>query len=211
MANKKAQRQKKHLALVSLTRRSSRVGEMIEIINRKVLFVLVFAAIGTLETALAVTMVVPINDDNFHSAIATCLGTNPVDGLCSSSEYGSMPDWDTSQITNMTGCQSRLHFPDMSSFRCIGQNRFGSIFNGNISGWNTSGVRDMSYMFYEAVAFNQNIQRWDTSQLLDMSYMFSSVWNIAPSFNQPIGDWNTSRVTNMAGMFYAASSFNQSS
>ena len=75
MANKKVQRQKKHLTLtVSL------VGEMIEI-NRKGLLVLVFTVIATLEKALAVTQ---ISDSNFHSAIETCLGTNPVDGLCSS-------------------------------------------------------------------------------------------------------------------------------
>jgi len=49
MANKKVQRQKKHLALtVSL------VGKMIEI-NRKGLLVLVFTVIATLEKALAVT------------------------------------------------------------------------------------------------------------------------------------------------------------
>ena len=59
---------------------SSLVGEMIEI-NRKGLLVLVFTVIATLETALAVTQ---ITDSNFHSAIETCLGTNPVDGLCSS-------------------------------------------------------------------------------------------------------------------------------
>ena len=83
MANKKAQRQKKHLALtVSL------VGEMVEI-NRKGLLVLVFTLIAMLGKALAVTN---INDSNFHSAIETCLKTDPVDGLCSSSEYGSMPN-----------------------------------------------------------------------------------------------------------------------
>ena len=94
MANKKVERKKKHLALtVSL------VGKMIEI-NRKGLLVLAFTVIGALEKALAVTN---INDSNFHSAIETCLGTNPVDGLCSSSEYGSMPDWDVSLVTDMSG------------------------------------------------------------------------------------------------------------
>ena len=78
---------------------SSLVGEMIQI-NRKGLLLLVFTVIATLETALAVTQ---ITDSNFHSAIATCLGTNPVDGLCSSSEYGSMPDWDVSLVTDMNG------------------------------------------------------------------------------------------------------------
>ena len=30
----------------------------------------------------------PITDANFNAAIAACLSTNPVDGLCASSEYG---------------------------------------------------------------------------------------------------------------------------
>ena len=56
MANKRVQRQKKHLAFtVSL------VGEMIEI-DRKGLLVLLFTVIATLETALAVTQ---ITDSNF--------------------------------------------------------------------------------------------------------------------------------------------------
>ena len=29
----------------------------------------------------------PIDDDNFQQAINTCLSTNPVDGMCSDSEY----------------------------------------------------------------------------------------------------------------------------
>ena len=104
------------------------------------MFVLVFAAIGTLETALAVTMVVPINDDNFHSAIATCLGTNPVDGLCSSSEYGSMPDWDVSMVTDMSGWTG-------SAFQGFGSK---STFNGDISKWNTEKVTTMEYIFHSS-------------------------------------------------------------
>ena len=29
----------------------------------------------------------PITNDNFQKAINTCLSTNPVDGMCSDSEY----------------------------------------------------------------------------------------------------------------------------
>ena len=43
----------------------------------------------------------PITDANFQVAINTCLSTNPIDGMCSSSEYGAMPDWDVSNVTNM--------------------------------------------------------------------------------------------------------------
>ena len=53
---------------------------------------------STISGAAAVTA---ITDSNFGTAVSTCLGTNPVDGLCSSSEYGSMPGWDTSAVTSM--------------------------------------------------------------------------------------------------------------
>ena len=65
MANKKSSKAKE----TPFSHCSSFVGEMIEI-NRKGLLLLVFEAIGALETTLAVTN---INDSNFHSAIATCL------------------------------------------------------------------------------------------------------------------------------------------
>ena len=169
MANKKTQRQKKHLALtVSL------VGEMIEI-NRKGLLVLVFTLIATLEKALAVTN---INDSNFHSAIETCLGTNPVDGLCSSSEYGSMPDWDVSMVTDMSGYDT-------------GYQGFGdrTTFNGDISKWDTKKVTSVFAMFWFASAFNQNIGTWNTEKVTDMRSMFYT----ASAFNQNIGTWNTAQ------------------
>ena len=43
----------------------------------------------------------PITDYNFAEAIKTCLTMSPGDGMCSSSEYGAMPDWDVSNVTNM--------------------------------------------------------------------------------------------------------------
>ena len=216
MANKKAQRQKKHLALVSLTRRSSFVGEMIEIMNRKGLLVLVFTVIGTLETALAVTQ---ITDSNFHSAIATCLGTNPVDGLCSSSEYGSMPAWDVSSVTDMSGWRGTASqgFYEKSTFNADISNwdtsqvtnmnsmfQGASAFNQDIGSWNTEKVTNMGFMFDSASAFNHDIGSWNTAQVTSMAYMFDS----ASSFNQDIGSWDTSQVTNMWGMFEGATSFN---
>merc|ERR1719331_3045982 len=115
---------------------------MIEI-NRKVLLVLVFTAIATLEKALAVTT---INDSNFHSAIETCLETNPVDGLCSLSEYGSMPDWDVSMVTDMSD-------PGYYSARRGFAGK--TTFNGDITKWNTARVTNMGGMFEAAFAFNQ--------------------------------------------------------
>ena len=46
----------------------------------------------------------PITDDNFRDAIAACLvDPNEVDGMCSTSEYGAMPDWNVALVTNMLG------------------------------------------------------------------------------------------------------------
>ena len=154
-------------------------------INRKVLLLLVFTVIATLETALAVTN---INDDNFYSAIETCLGTNPVDGLCSSSEYGIMPNWDTSLVTDMGGGT----WPELKGF---GDK---STFNADISKWDTGQVTNMYSMFLWASAFNQDIGSWNTAQVTDMRNMF----NLASAFNQDIGSWNTEKVTNMKVMFY---------
>ena len=169
MGNKKSSKAKE----TPCSHCSSLVGEMIEI-NRKGLLVLVFTVIGTLETALAVTQ---ITDSNFHSAIATCLGTSPVDGLCSSSEYGSMPDWDVSLVTDMSG-----YVAETDSYKGFAlRNTFN--FNGDIGSWNTGKVTNMGYMFAYASAFNGDIGNWNTSRVTSMGSMFYS----ASAFNHDIG------------------------
>jgi hypothetical protein len=45
-----------------------------------------------LFTSLLIKAQTPIDDTNFQQAINTCLSTNPVNGMCSDSEYGAMPD-----------------------------------------------------------------------------------------------------------------------
>ena len=130
----------------------------------------------------------PITDANFQTAINTCLNTNSIDGLCTSSEYGAMPSWDVSQVTNMSEA-----FAGRTSF------------NADISAWNVDNVTNMFYMFTGASSFNQNIGSWNVSNVIDMSYLFVG----ATSFNQDIGDWNVSNVNNMFLMFAVATSFNQ--
>ena len=43
----------------------------------------------------------PLTDTNFLDAINTCLTADPVNGMCTNSEYGVMPDWNVSNVTNM--------------------------------------------------------------------------------------------------------------
>ncbi|MBN1214837.1 MAG: DUF285 domain-containing protein [Candidatus Lokiarchaeota archaeon] len=78
-------------------------------------------------------------------------------------------------------------------------------FNQDISNWNVSSVTNMELMFYDATSFNQDIEKWDVSNVQNMFAMFY----FATSFNQSIGDWDVSNVENVQAMFYFATSFNQ--
>lgn len=80
-----------------------------------------------------------------------------------------------------------------------------SLFNADISNWDTSSVTDMHAMFNEAGDFNQDISSWDTSSVTDMGYMF----RLAYAFNQPLNSWDTSQVTLTDWMFHVATDFNQ--
>ena len=145
-----------------------------------ILFMMILSSVSYSQT--------PITQDNFQTAIDTCLSSNPVNSLCSNSEYGAMPDWDVSQVTDMS-----------NAFE------YRNDFNGDISNWDVSSVTDMGFMFREASVFNQDIGSWDVSSVTNIYDMF---W-YAESFNQDIGSWDVSSVNRMQYMFYYASAFNQ--
>ena len=84
-----------------------------------------------------------ITDANFKTAINTCLTTNPVDGMCSDSEYGAMPNWDVSRVTDMSSV-----FKDKTEF------------NADLSSWDVSNVTTMEWMFYKANSFNTDLSDW---------------------------------------------------
>ena len=98
-----------------------------------------------------------------------------------------------------------------------------SMFNTDISSWNTSSVTDMELMFatsfnplYDlaqngfwsgganaASTFNRDLNGWDVSNLKNMRGMFA----LTKSFNGQIDNWNTISVTNFEYMFAGAASF----
>ena len=63
---------------------------------------------------------------------------------------------------------------------------------GDISYWNVSNVTDMWGMFYQCEKLESvgDISDWDVSSVTDMSRMFYN----CESFNQDISDWNVSKV-----------------
>ena len=106
------------------------------------------------------------------------------------------------------------------------------IKHGHISGWDTSKVTNMDFLFHKnhtkgeiptlnywdvhnvtsmcslfdgCEYFNQPLDKWDVSKVTNMKRMFRG----CKSFNQPLNMWNTSQVTNMEHMFHEAIRFNQ--
>ena len=74
----------------------------------------------------------------------------------------------------------------------------------NISKWDVSNIRNMSYMFSGCSDFNSDLSKWNVSNVTDMSHMFSGCEN----FNSDLSKWNVSNVKNMSYMFYRCSKFN---
>ncbi len=104
---------------------------------------------------------------------------------------------DTSKITDMS------HLFNSNAYSSDSHADY-SAFNGDISGWDVSGVEDMSWMFSVASAFNGNISEWDVSGVKSMGGMFSG----ASAFNGDISGWDVSGVEDMSWMFYNADAFN---
>ena len=126
----------------------------------------------------------PIPDASWHTFVDKCLEEAPDTGECtawaSGNNYGTMPNWNTSLVEDMSGYDGGFQgFGDKSTFDC------------DISKWNTGKVTNMGYMFHSASAFNQDIGSWNTEKVTDMRYMFDS----ASAFNHDISSWTGTAVT----------------
>lgn len=91
---------------------------------------------------------------------------------------------DVSNITNMSGMFSNMPF------------------NGDISDWDVSQVKDMSDMFDNCIEFtgiNTNLSNWNVSKVENMSAMF----NICSfnGINNDLANWDVSQVKDMSNMF----------
>ena len=76
--------------------------------------------------------------------------------------------------------------------------------NFNVSKWDTSNVKNMSYMFYRCYKFTgKGIGNWNVSKVIDMSCAFTGCKN----FNRDLSNWDVSNVTDMTHMFSCCNNF----
>ena len=94
-------------------------------------------------------------------------------------------DIDVSQITNM---ENLFNAFDKEIFK---------NFNGDISRWNVSNVKNMGWMFWECKKFNCDISDWDVSNVEKMISMFYD----CEKFNCDLSQWDVSNVKDMRYTF----------
>jgi surface protein len=143
----------------------------------------------------------PIPDASWHTFVAECLAESTViaeTGECivwarsQNVWYGTMPNWDVSLVTDMSGWDNGPRgFHSLSSF------------NADISKWNTSALMAMNAMFEGTTSFQQDIGGWKTEKVTTMRATFKN-----SAFNRNISGWDTSGVTAMNAMFRGATAFN---
>ena len=91
---------------------------------------------------------------------------------------------DVSNITDMSGL-----FYDIPYSRHI---------DFDVSGWDVSNVKDMSYMFSNCSKFNCDLSNWDVSKVKNTSGMFKSCENFE---GKGLENWDVSNMTNCNYMF----------
>lgn len=124
-------------------------------------------------------------------------------GLVSLDSYGFFkPNWMQLSSNILTTVPSTL--PDSVTIlsNCF---EYCSVFDQDLSGWDTSNVKGMGYTFHGATVFNQDLSSWNTGNVTSMSYMFANT----NKFNGNISNWDTSKVTSSDNMFSYAYAFNQ--
>ena len=104
------------------------------------------------------------------------------------------------EIIKNAGKKENLNYLDVSSITDMSGlfRDYGYDFDGDISEWDVSNVKNMASMFEES-SFNRDISKWDVSNVEDMSGMFA--YSI---FNGDISKWDVSNVKNMSNMFYSS-------
>ena len=120
---------------------------------------------------------------------------------CFSLEYLQISGWDTGELisaSSMFECNQSnktsklktitgIEGLDVSKVQDLSRAFYGNRYlNGDLSGWNTASLKDISYMLSGAWRFDINkLESWDISQLEDMSEAFGNNAGRMVSSNPP--------------------------
>lgn len=75
----------------------------------------------------------------------------------------------------------------------------------DVSGWNVSGVKDMSMMFYVCDNFTgKGLETWETGSVNNMNMMFAKCSRLE---GDGMKEWDVSGVEDMSGMMYGCAVF----
>ena len=101
--------------------------------------------------------------------------------------------------------RGQTNLNDIDTSRVTDMSDLFSNFSRNIdvSLWDVSNVRDMSYMFFNCTNFNCDLSGWNTSKVERMDCMFYNCTN----FNSDLSNWDISKVKSMNYMFYGCKQF----
>ncbi|WP_203626151.1 BspA family leucine-rich repeat surface protein [Lacticaseibacillus mingshuiensis] len=141
-------------------------------------FANMFADTGSILTPFEMDL------SDWQTGSATSL--NSMFDHCYASDLGSLDNWDTSHVTDMTNLFSYAQ----------------SLTNiGKLTNWQVGNVTTMSGMFNIANKLTDigDLSGWDVSKVTNMNTAFGSMTRIGSLGD--LGSWNTSSVTNMTAMF----------
>ena len=147
----------------------------------------------------------------YNSFQTSALNYNQIEiKVCEPLECYNLSKLDVSRIKNMNCLFKYSMFNgDISQWNTSNVTSMVSMFkrtikfNGDISNWDVSNVTSMNSMFYQTEKFNSDIGNWDVYKVTDMSYMFS----FSEKFNQNISDWNLNDIVYFKYAFYKVESF----
>eukprot|EP00949_MAST-11_sp_MAST-11-sp1_P003009 g3009.t1 len=181
-----------------------------------VIFALLLQSMLQGTFALALT---PITNGNINAA-ARLWNSNQT---LAESIYGHISEWDTSNVTMMSGIFAGTHENyntfngDISKWNTLKVSAlertffFASNFNSDLSKWNTSKVSTLEQTFYSASNFNGDLSKWDTSKVSTLQNSESmdgvDVGHVE-SVDSALHKWDTSKVETLYNTFYRASNFN---
>ena len=122
--------------------------------------------------------------------------------------------WDTSSMTfpqamffNAESFNSDINFDFTSTGDITGLFSNCDLFNGDVSGMNTSTITKLADVFKDCVSFNQPVDNWDVSNVANMVQLFEG----ADAFDQDLGSWDFSSITDMQNFMRGKTSANYSS